>query len=79
MGADQINKVSLMLSLQGLHDGQNHTSFSKELLTLSAMGADTMSSFSSPTAEQKELLHVTVVFRVLESKSSALIDVPSIH
>ena len=75
-----------MLSLQELLDEQNHSfsnfsnsderNFSKELLTLSAMGIDTMSSFSSPTAEQKQLLHVIVVFKVLESKSSALIDVP---
>ena len=75
-----------MLSLQELHDGQNHSfssfinsderNFSKEVLTLSAMGTDTMSSFSSLTAEQKQLLHVIVVLKVLESKSSALIDVP---
>ena len=74
-----------MLSLQELHDGQNHSfsnfinsderNFSKEVLTLSAMGTDTMSSFSSLTAEQKQLLHVIVVLKVLESTSSALIDV----
>ena len=77
-----------MLSLQELHDAQNHSfsnfsnsderNFYKQLLTLPSMGADTISSFSSLTAEQKQLLHVIVVFKVLESKSSALIDVPSI-
>ena len=75
-----------MLSLHELHDGQSHSfsncsnsderNFSKELLTLPAMGTDTMSSFSSLTAEQKQLLHVIVVLKVLESKPSALIDVP---
>ena len=78
MGADQINEVSLMLYFQELHDGQNHSfsnfsnfderNFSKELLTLSAMETDTMSSFSSVTAEQKQLLHVIIVLKVLESK-----------
>ena len=37
-----------------------------------------MSSFSSLTAEQKQLLHLIVVFKVLESKSSVLINVPFI-
>ena len=74
-----------MLSLQDLHDALNHSfskvinsderNFSKELLPLSAMGTDTMSSFSSLTAEQKQLLNVIVVLKVLESKSSVLIDV----
>ena len=74
-----------MLSLQELHDGQNHSfsnvsnsdkrNFSKELLTLSAMGTDTISGFSSLTAEQKQLLHVIVVLKVLQSKSSVLVDV----
>ena len=35
-----------------------------------------MSSFSFLTAEQKQLLHVILVLKVLQSKSSALIDVP---
>ena len=35
-----------------------------------------MSSFFSVTAEQKQLLHRIVVLKVLESKSSVLIDVP---
>ena len=75
-----------MLSLKELHDEQNHSfsdvnisderNFSKELSTLSAMGIDTISSFSSLTAEQKQLLHVIVVLKVLESKSSVLIDAP---
>ena len=52
-----------MLSLKELHDGQNHSfsnvsssderNFSKELLKLSAMRTDTMSSFSSLIAEKK--------------------------
>ena len=77
-----------MFSLQEFHDGQNNSfsdfsnsderSFSKELLIVSAMGTDTMSSFSSLTVEQKQLLHVIVVLKALESKSSALIDVPFI-
>ena len=74
-----------MLSIQKLHDVHNHSfskvinsderNFSKELLTLSAMGTDKMSSFSFLTAEQNKLLHVIVVIKVLESKSSVLIDV----
>ena len=40
------------------------------------MGIDTMPSFSSLPAEQKQLLHVIVVLRVLESDSSVFIDVP---
>ena len=73
-----------MVSLQELHDRQKHSlsnasnsderNFSKELL--SAMGTDTVSSFSSLTAEQNQLLHVIVVLKVLEIKSSVLIDVP---
>ena len=47
--------MSLLLSLQKLHDGQNHyflkLATEMELLTFSAMGTDTMSSFSSLTAE----------------------------
>ena len=72
-----------MLSLQELHDGQNHSfsnfsssderNFSKELLTLSAMGTDTMSSFSSLTAELKQLLYVIVVFKVLERVNHQLL------
>ena len=75
-----------MLSLQALHDGQDHSfsnvsnsderNFSKELLKLSVMGTDTMSSFSSLTAEQKQLLHVIVVLKVLESKSPVLNNAP---
>ena len=74
-----------MLSIQKLHDAQNHSfskvinsderNLSKELLTLSAMGTNTMSSFSFLTAEQNKLLHVIVVLKGLESKSSVLIDV----
>ena len=40
-----------------------------------AMGTDTMFSFSSLTAAQKQLLHVIVVPKVLERKSQVLIDV----
>ena len=74
-----------MLSLQVIHDRQNHSfsnvsnsderNFSKELLILPAMGTDTMFSFSSLTAAQKQLLHVIVVPKVLERKSQVLIDV----
>ena len=39
------------------------------------MGTDTMLSFSSLTAEQKQLLHVIVVLKMLEGKSPVLIDV----
>ena len=35
-----------------------------------------MPSFSFLTAEQNQLLHVTVVLKVLDSKSPVLIDVP---
>ena len=74
-----------MLTVQELHDGQNHSfsnvsnsserNFSKEVLTLSAMRTDAMSSFYFLTAEQKQLPHVIVVLKVLESKSSVLINV----
>ena len=43
---------------------------------MSAIGTDTKSSFSSLTAEQKQVLHAIVVLKLLESKSSVLIDVP---
>ena len=66
----------MLLSLQVIHDGQNHSfsnvsnsderNLSKELLILPAMGTDTMLSFSSLTAEQKQLLHVIVVLKVLD-------------
>ena len=62
-----------MLFLEELHDRQNH-SFSN--VSNSAMGTDTMSGFSSLTAEQKQLLHVIAVIKVLESESSVLNDVP---
>ena len=63
MGVDWIIEVPLILSPKELHDGQNQSfsdvnqsderKFSKELLKLSAMETDTMSSFSSLTEEQK--------------------------
>ena len=75
----------MLLSLQVIHDGQNPSfsnvsdsderNLSKELLILPAMGTDTMLIFSSLTAEQKQLLHVIVVLKVLEGKSPVLIDV----
>ena len=50
--------------------------FLQEIWTLPAMGIDTMSCFSSLTAEQKQQLHTKIVLKVLESKSSVVIDVP---
>ena len=63
--------------LTEIQDGENHSfsnvsnsheiNFSKEIWILSAaMGIDTMSCFSSLTAEQKQLLHAIVVLKVLE-------------
>ena len=40
---------------------------------------DTMSSFSSLTVEQKQLLYVTIVLNVLESNHQLLLMIPSIH
>ena len=81
-GADWIIDVSLMLSLEELHDRQNHSfsnvgnsyerNFSNELLALSAMGTDTTSCFSFLTVEY----NVIVVLKMLQSKPSVLIDVP---
>ena len=84
IGADWIIDIFLMFSLKEWHDWQNH-SFSdvnnsygrkSSKMTLSVMETDTMSSFSPLTEEQKQLLHVIVVLKVLESKSSVLTDVP---
>ena len=77
-----------MVSLKELYYGQNHSfsdvnnsdesNLSKKLFTLPAMRTDTMANFSSLTAEQKQLLHVIVALKVLESKSLSDLEPPII-
>ena len=49
---------------------------SPRTIDIVSQGTDTMSRFSFLSAEQKLLLHVIVVLKVLGSKSSVLIDAP---
>ena len=59
-------------------DRATHFLISEAQMKEISIGTGTMSSFSSLTAEQKQLLHVIIVLKELESESSALIDVPFI-
>ena len=78
-------KVSLVLPVRQLHDGQNHLSESKvsgfknlekKELMFGDNGILRMSNFSSLAEKQKHWLHETLILMVFEIKSLAATEVP---
>ena len=79
-------KVSLVLSVRQLHDGQNHLlseskvsgfkHLEKEELMFGDNGILRMSNFSSLAEKQKHWLHETLILMVFEIKSLAATKVP---
>ena len=78
-------KVSLVLPVRQLHDGQNHLSESKvsgfknlekEELMLGDNGILRMSNFSSLAEKKNHRLHETLILMVFEIKSLAATKVP---